>query len=217
MAYMLENGGRPVSRETLLNILWSVEIPNNAVAMFHNIIYNMRREFAAAGVEDLIRYSGKCYSLDMPQIEDEDSEIFEICETFTSGDLSIGELIKKRGIMRGYWGKYLENIDSSRANNLREYYDKCFVDISLVLAEHYHDTGDFASELEILGNAAELDPYSEKIVRDILYCYAAQGRPNKAKEKYDSFCEFIGNELGITPGKWLRSEFLLCFNEETEE
>lgn len=212
MAYMLENNGKPVSRDKLLNVLWPFDIPNNAVAMLHNIIYNIRRELTAAGTENFIRYSNKCYSLDMSQVKDEDKDIFHICSAFTGG--SVSEVIEYRNTLREYWGKYLEGIDSDWANNLREHYDKCFVDISLTLAEYYHEQGDYSSELSVLNNAAALDPYSEKIVRDILFCYIAQGRPNKAKEKYESFSDFIGNELGITPGKWLRSEFLSCFSEE---
>ncbi len=212
MAYMLENGGKPVSRDKLINVLWPYEVPNNAVAMLHNIIYSIRKELSAAGTDNFIQYAHKYYSLDMSQIKDEDKDIFHICDAYTGGSMS--EVIERRDTLRGYWGEYLEGIDRDWANNLREHYDKCFVDVSLTLAEYYHEQGDYTSELSVLNNAAALDPYSEKIVRDILFCYVAQGRPNKAKEKYESFSEFIGNELGITPGKWLRGEFLSCFSEE---
>jgi len=212
MAYMLENGRKPISREKLLNVLWPYEVPNNAVAMLHNIIYNIRKELLAAGTDNFIRYAHKYYSLDMSQVKDEDKDIFHICDAYTGG--SVSEVIECRDTLRGYWGEYLEGIDHDWANNLREHYDKCFVDISLTLAEYYHEQEDYSSELSILNNAAALDPYSEKIVRDILFCYIAQGRPNKAKERYESFSKFIGNELGITPGKWLRNEFLSCFSEE---
>ena len=210
MAYMLENNGKPVGRDKLLEVLWPFDMPNNAVAMLHNIIYNLRRELSAAGTENFIRYRDKCYSLDMSMAQDEDEDIFELCGAYESG--SVSRVIEMGKNTLEYWGKYLRNVDCDWADNLREHYDKCFVEISSLLAEHYHQNGDYSSEFDILNVALSLDPYSEKIVRDIIYCYIAQGRPNKAKEKYEAFCEFIGNELGISPGKWLRDEYLSSFS-----
>ena len=210
IAYMVENQGKPIDRETMLNILWPDDMPNNAVAMLHNIIYGFRKELFEYDFENIISYKNKCYFLDMSFISDEDFQILEICDAIVSNDND--KVISYEKQLEKYWGKYLGNIDSSWADANKEYYDKCFIDASILLAEHNRKKGDYQRELIFLRNALALDPYSEQLTRDLLLCYFALGKPDKAKKKYEEYSEMIGKELGIQPSKWLKRELLSCFS-----
>ena len=211
MAFMLERDGKPLDRDHLMDALWHQSMPESAVAMLHNIIYSLRREFRDPVFRDFISYKNKCYGLDMSLIADDLEEILSICRAV--GDHNVSEILAHSELFSAYWGKYLANLDCEWANNLREHYDRAFVDGCLILAAHCHAGTSYAKELIFLQNAAEIDPYSERIVREILYCHAAMGYPNKAKGHYDKYCALIGEELGIEPSKWLKKEFLACFYE----
>ena len=214
IAYMLENDGRPVPREELLNMLWSDGIPTNAVPMLHNIIYGLRRELTAYGLENVIIYKNKSYMPDMSLIAEDDSEILAVCDAVESSDRKkLGEHL---GVLEKYWGRYLGNSDSRGSGERKEYYDRCFVNASVMAAEICREKGEYERELLYLKNASELDPYSEQIVCSyIMSCFAA-GKPDKAKKKYEEYSVMINEELGIAPSKWLRREFLAGFSAAGE-
>ncbi len=211
-AYMIENGGKPIPRDEMLDILWPSNIPNNAVAMLHNIIYGFRKELSAYELENIIMYKNKCYLLDMSMIKEVDRPVLEVCAALEAGDRN--GLIKHESVISEYWGKYLGSIDSRWADEKKEYYDRCFIDASLSLAEYYRENGNREKELGLLKKALSLDPYSERIMHDILLCYSALGKPDKAKKTYEDYSELIDSEFGIRPSKWLKNEFLSCFSSD---
>ena len=214
IAYMLEREGKPVPREELLNMLWRDEIPANAVAMLHNIIYGLRRELSAFGLENIIIYKNKCYMLNMSMITEDDREILEVCEASENGDRK--KIAAHEAALESYWGRYLGTSDSRGSNELKEYYDRCFVNASVMAAEMYREKGDRERELVFLKNASEADPFSEQIVCSYMMCCFALGKPDKAKKKYESYAKMIDDELGIAPSKWLKNEFLSGFANESE-
>ncbi|MBO6301732.1 MAG: winged helix-turn-helix domain-containing protein [Ruminiclostridium sp.] len=214
IAYMLERGGRPVPREELLNMLWSSDIPANAVAMLHNVIYGLRRELSAFGLENVMIYKNKCYLLDMSMIAEDDREILEVCEAVENSDKK--KLAAHENVLESYWGRYLGTSDSRGSDERREYYDRCFVNACVMAAEMCRERGDRERELLFLTNASEKDPYSEQIVCGIMMCCFALGKPDKAKKKYEDYTKLIDEELGITPSKWLKNEFLSGFANDSE-
>ena len=210
IAYMLENDGRPIAREDMLNMLWHDNMPANAVAMLHNLIYGLRRELTAYGLENIIVYKNKCYILDMSMIRDADSDILAVCRAVDDNDRD--KLLSYDSLLGKYWGRYLGNIDSVRADERREYYDKCYVTAALAVAENCRENGAFEREMGFLRSAYAIEPYSEQIVRDMLVCCFAQGQPDKAKKIYDGYAAAIDAEFGILPSKWLKNEFLSGFS-----
>lgn len=211
IAYLMETGGRPVNREELLNAFWPEEMPANAVAMLHNMIYHLRRELTPFGIENIISYKNKCYSLDMTMLSDADSSITEICLALEKGDR---ELARQKGeAVSGYWGSYLGGTDVPWANERREYYDRCYIDLCRLLAEHYRASGQPEKELEALKNAFRLEPYSEQLVYELLGCFKSLGKPDKARQYYEEYSRRLDAEFGTRPGKWLRNRFLSCFSD----
>ena len=214
IAYMLEKGGKPVPREELLNMLWSDNMPANAVAMLHNIIYGLRRELSPFGLENVIIYRNKCYLLDMSMIAEDDRDIIEVCEASENFDKK--RLSAHASVLDNYWGRYLGASDSRGSQQLKEYYDRCFVNASVMLAEICRENGDRERELMLLKNASEADPFSEQIVCSYMMCCFALGKPDKAKKKYEDYAKMIDEELGIAPSKWLKNEFLSGFANDSE-
>lgn len=212
IAYMLEHGGKPVGRDELLNAFWHENMPQNAVAMLHNMIYHLRRELSAYGLENIISYKNKYYSLDDNLIAQEDKEIFNICRAVESGnDAALSEYDRQ---LRTYWGSYLGTLDSLWINEKREYYDRCFVNACTSLAGQYRDEERYEDAAALFRNAYRLDPFSEQLTGELIHCYAALGQPDQARRCYEEYAERLDREFGTRPGKWLRNCFFSCFAQE---
>ena len=212
IAYMLEHGDRPVGRDVLLDAFWHDNMPANAVAMLHNMIYHLRRELSAYGLENIISYKNKYYTLDNSLIALEDKEILDTCAAAESGDRS--RLTAHDGLLRTYWGSYLGTLDSLWANEKREYYDRCYINACSSLAGQYRAEGRYEDAAALYRNAYRLDPYSEQLVGELLNCYAALGQPDQARRCYEEYAAKLDEEFGTRPGKWLRNCFFSCFAEE---
>ncbi len=215
IAYLMETGGRPIGREELLNAFWPGDMPANAVAMLHNMIYHLRRELTPFGIEDIIRYKNKSYSLDMTMLRCADSRVDEICAALEKGDREL--VIQKCGSDCSYWGSYLGNTDLPWANERREYYDRRYTELCILLAEDHRACGQPERELEALKNALRLEPYSEQLMYDILGCFSLLGKPDKARRYYEDFSARLDAEFGISPSKWLKNRFFSCFSDSGYE
>ena len=212
IAYLLENRGRTVSREELLNALWPDDMPANAVAMLHNMIYNLRRELSAYGLENVISYKNRSYTVDMSMLREADADILTVCQCVDRDDT--GALLAHEQAAENYWGRFLGSFDSLWAREKKEYYDRCYVNACRMLSEHYRGSGEYERELLFLKNALRLDPYSEQLVHDILVCCSALGKPDKVNRYYEEYSARLDADFGTRPSKWLRSQYLACFGEK---
>lgn len=214
IAYMLQHGEKPVGRDELLDAFWHDNMPANAVAMLHNMIYHLRRELSAFGLENIISCKNKYYTLDNSLIALEDRQIIEACAAAGSGDSDM--LLPFDGLLRSYWGAYLGSIDSLWANEKREYYDRCYINACSALASRYFDEEKYDDAAALYKNAYRLDPYSEQLVSDLLRCFAALGQPAQATRCYEDYAAKLDAEFGTRPSKWLRHSYFSCFAEEKE-
>ena len=211
IAYMLLQGGGPVGRDELLSAFWHEDMPTNAVAMLHNMIYHLRRELSAYGLENIISYKNKNYTLDMSLIDEEDADILAVCTAAETGDTAA--LIRHSELLKTYWGAYLGSTDMPWANERREYFDRCFVAACTLLAGHEVSQGRPENAAALLKNAYRLDPFSEQIVYELLGCYSALGKPDKARLCYEEYSARLDEEFGTRPSKWLRNRFFSVFSD----
>lgn len=206
LSYLISLNGKSVDRTHLFDVIWPDELPNNPVAMLHNMIYNIRKELSAYKLEKLIQYKNKGYSIDTDLIECSDEIVSDICAAITNKD--IDTLLENERLLTDYWGEYLENITGLWATEGREYYDKMFVKGSLLLADFYCEHGIFEKALVFLQNAQKIDAFSERIMEKTLNCYAKLGKFDKLRLKYEEFCAMLDDELGIQPSAELKSTYL---------
>ena len=212
IAFLLENQDRTVGRDEILSAFWPEDMPANAVAMLHNMIYNLRRELSPFGLENIISYKNKSYMLDMSMIGAADEDILSACKCADKGDTI--SLLEHEIAAESYWGRFLGNIDSLWAREKKEYYDRCYVKACRMLSEHYRSVGELDRELLFLKNALRLDPYSEQLVHDIIVCCSALGQPDKANKYYDEYSARLDADFGTRPSNWLRNKYLCCFADK---
>ena len=201
-AYLTERGGAAVGRRQVLGRLWEDEMPDNAVAMLHNMIYNIRKELAAYGLTDVICYKDKMYSINMDEVDTDLDEVRAAVTTATAtanGAAGFDELFAVRDLFRVYRGRYLEDIDSPWVTELREHYDAGFVRGCEILADHAMKNGDYEAAVVFLKNVLAINPYSEEHEGALLEGFGHLGSLRQAKTEYERFCQLLMRDLGIEP------------------
>lgn len=200
-AYMIRRNGRLLGRRQLLSALWNDEMPDNAVTMLHNMLYNLRKELSAYRLENLIEYREKVYRIHMEQVETDVEEIDGLCRMADREDRR--ELVKHQERFRVYWGRYLEDVDGLWVLEDREYYDARFMKGCSILAEEALKEGRFGDGALFYRNALLVNGYSEEWEIGLLKSYGMMGNLRQVKNEYQRFCAYVRKELQTEPGEKL--------------
>lgn len=207
-AYLLDRNGEAVERKTLLSELWSSELPNNAVAMLHNMFYNMRKELSYYNLEHIIQYKNKKYSLDVSLVQSDLNEM-QIVSKYVEGK-NIEKLEEYKHLFQTYKGRYLEDMDNEWIRGKQEHYEKIFEKGCCLLAGECMVRNAYEQALVYLKNALTVSVYSEKIVSMILQCYHKMGDLKGAKKQYEEFCILLKEELNLIPGEDVQKSYQEC-------
>ncbi|MDR1550009.1 MAG: hypothetical protein LBT06_15700 [Hungatella sp.] len=200
-AYLVELDGQAVGRNQLFKKLWSEDLPDHAVTMLHNMLYNIRKELSAYHMEDLIQYKDKLYCINMEKIETDLGEIRRLCALADQNNTE--ELKKHKHRFSVYWGRYLEDLDSQWLAEQREYYDTRFLKGCTILAEDAAAEGKFQEAVLFLKNAMVVNSYSEELAGSLLKCYGAMRNLKMVKTEYDRFVSLLERDLDMKPGREL--------------
>lgn len=198
-AYLLALDGKPVERRNLMELLWREEIPGNAVAMLHNMIYNIRKELSAYSLDGILCYENKKYFLKMEKISCDLSMINTLAAYVEKKNMTA--LYKNYEKFLTYWGGYLEDIDNYWIVERREYYEEIYKRGCWLLAEMFLKEKNDTVAVKLYENILLLEPYSEKTVEKILHIYGTQKKWEKVKRCYQEFRMILKKDLGIVPGK----------------
>lgn len=207
-AYLLYKNGEAVERKTLLTELWEDGMPANAVAMLHNMFYNIRKELSYYNLDGLIRYKNKKYFMDAGIICSDLEEIKAAAYLVETED--INGLYDCRQLFQEYWGRFLEDMDSSWLFDKQEYFDKIFKKGCCLLAEHFMGEEKYETAAIYFKNALAIDDYSEEIMCKLLCCYREYNAWKDAKLMYDRFVIKLRKDLEIEPGEELKERYREC-------
>lgn len=200
-AYLVD-AGKPVERKQLLEVLWRDEMPQNAVAMLHNMIYNIRKELSDYQLEGLLVYKNRRYQLDMEAVEWDMDKVRRAAELLESGQAA--ELWQNRGWFDSYWGRYLEDIDNHWAGELQRYYDEVYKRGCNLLAEEALRREEPESAMRFYRNILSMEPYDEEVCEKLLLLYGGRKDWRRLKELYTDFERLLLKDLGIEPGDRLK-------------
>lgn len=198
-AYLVDLEGKPVERRVLLEQLWPEEIPNNAVAMLHNMIYSIRKELAGyPELEGLIHYRNRQYYLDMSLIESDLDIKKHICELAEQGKPE--ELLTYKEQVNKFWGVYLEEVDGGWCTSRRAYFERTYGKICRILAGSAEKEMDYESAALFWRAYMEADRYSEEAVAGCLRAYGSLGERTQVKKVFEAAKKLFQEELGLELG-----------------
>ncbi len=202
-AYLYHMQGVPITRKVLLNILWPNEIQKNAVTMFHNMIYNIRKELMKYGLEEVIQYKDKMYSLNMKWIESD----YDVRKTLIEKSDQIEYLLEQEHLVKSYPGQYLENIDNNWTIELKEFYDKKYIVSCMRLADYYIERKQYENALIYLRNILQVDNLKEIAIGKVLLCYGSIGEKKLLQQEYLAFEHLLQKELNVEPCEYVKQMY----------
>lgn len=199
-AYLADLEGKPVERRVLLEQLWPENPPNNAVAMLHNMIYSIRKELSACeGLEELIQYKNRQYSLDMSLVESDLEKVKRFCTLAEQGKTE--ELWAEKEELQNYWGIYLEEIDGSWCTARRAYFERSYGKVCRMLAADCEKRQDFETAALLWRACMEADRYSDEAIVGLIRIYGRLNERSQMKKIYESAKKLYREELGLELGE----------------
>lgn len=190
-AYLFHLQGHSVSREVLIELLWPDTGAKSAIALFHTTLYSIRQSFMQEGLEDLISYEKKRYSLNMQLV---DSDLQELM-SFLS-DQQAWEKDPER-IMRLYPGSYMGNSGYLWSYGTAKELENNYLAVLKSGASRRMLQNQPNAAIPFFQRMLEADPYNEEIVSQLILCLYQSGKQSEAKQQYDRTQQLYREDLEL--------------------
>ncbi len=193
-AFLLHNQGRNISKEELLDKLWTEDIPEKAIRQLYNGIYYIRKALEDYRVDSTLINISSNYSLKLGIVDFDVGRINVLGESKHTDCLEILETMEAL-----YTGDYLEGeyypwayFERERLGNL---YQQCLIKLSKL----YIKKEQFDKAESKLTAAYIINPYEENITELLLRLYIEKGEKCKAVRHFNTYSKLLNEELGIKP------------------
>ncbi len=110
-----------------------------------------------------------------------------------------------------YRGEFMAGVYDDWAEERRAYYSEQILRVLNGLAKLAFKEKSWAQALKIANEILQIDPFREDIHRLVMKIFAAQGKPAKIKEQFETLQELLKKELGIAPSAETRKTFQESF------
>lgn len=192
-AYLLQNNGREIPKEEILDKLWTEDDPDKAIRQLYNGIYYIRKALEEYGVARSLINIGNNYNL---LLGDVDFDVRCFNELIKSTPNSIENLEKIDAI---YTGGYFESEYYQWAYFERENLERLYKQSMIKLSKLYIDKEQFDRAESKLTKIYLKDPYDESITELLLLLHIKTGEKTKVIRHFNSYSKFLREELGIKP------------------
>ncbi|MCI8484938.1 MAG: hypothetical protein HFH41_11455 [Lachnospiraceae bacterium] len=190
-AYLFHLQGKGVSKEVLIELLWPEAGIKSAIALFHTTLYSIRQSFVQEGLEDLISYEDKKYSLNMQLV---DSDLKELLAFFKNPKAWEEH---PEQIMQLYSGNYMGNSGYLWSYGMAKELENEYFNILKAGAAKRTAQNLPESALPFLQRILEADPYNEEVVSQLILCLYQSGRQSQAKQQYDRTQKLYQEDLEL--------------------
>ena len=201
---LVANLGRPVHRETLIELLWPEIDEDRGWKRLKVTVHSLRRQLRSAGiVEGVVETAGKTYLL-RREVVWVDSDAFEKC-------IGEGAILQRRQ----QWDKALHHFDEARrlyrGDYMEEdvYADWCtaererlfeiYLELLTRMAECHTRVGRFAEAVRVCRDALICDPVRESFHRALMEYLVRLGNAEQAMAQYHDCRRLLARELDVEP------------------
>jgi DNA-binding SARP family transcriptional activator/TolB-like protein len=194
LAYLAAQGGRPVSRERLSDLLWPYQGSDQARHSLRNCLLELRKALGESGAQCLAAEYAVC------RLQDIDTDVDRFEQLSRSKDRA--ELAAAAELYRG---EFLTDfvIDSEPFQEWLASERDRTLDLVCGILQRLTALQDEAPEHEAAIKSARrlaaLDPLSEIGQRALIRAYARAGRRPEALRQYRTCAEILKRELGVAP------------------
>ncbi len=190
-AYLFHLQGNSVSREALIELLWPESGMKSAIALFHTTLYSIRQAFTQEGLEELISYENKKYSLNMQLV---DSDLAEL-NTYTH-DLAACENNPEQ-VIALYPGSYMGNSGYLWSYGMAKELENQYLAVLRSGASKRTAQERPEAAIPFFQRMLEADPYNEEIVKQLIICLYKSGKQAEAKQQYDRTQKLYREDLEL--------------------
>lgn len=190
-AYLFHLQGSSVSREVLIELLWPESGMKSAIALFHTTLYSIRQAFSQKGLEELISYEKKKYSLNMQLV---DSDLEALTSFFKNKNAC-----KKHPeqVMTLYPGSYMGGSGYLWSYGMAKELETQYLMVLKSGAAIKNLENRPEDALPFFRRMLEADPYNEEIVSQLVFCLYKSGRQAEAKQQYDRMQKLYRDDLEL--------------------
>ncbi len=170
IAYLIHMRGKAVSRDALINILWSGDDePDKLILMLHNILSSIRKSLEPFGGRNILCSQNGQYWIDTSCICTELSLMDPIIESIRTGNQ--WNITNYAWIMEIFADReYMQDIDSSWCEESKYYYQRCLCDGMYQAGLYFMTQKEYDRADQMLKKAQEFFPCDEKIARMLEKC-----------------------------------------------
>jgi len=194
VAYLAAQGGRPISRERLSDLLWPYQGSDQARHSLRNCLLELRKTLGQSALRYLAAEFANCRLQD---IETDVDRFEQLSRSKDRTELAIAAEL--------YRGEFLADfvIDSEPFQEWLASERDRTLDLICGILQRLTASQDEAGEHEAAINSARrlaaLDPLSEIGQRALIRAYARAGRRPEALRQYRTCAEILKRELGVAP------------------
>ncbi len=192
-AFLLQNNGRNISKDELLDKLWAEDAPEKAIRQLYNGIYYIRKALEEYGIDRSLTRIDSNYNLMLGPVDFDVRRIYELSKK----DMHDSDMLEEMETL--YTGEYLAGEDYQWAYFEREGLRKLSQECLIKLARQYIKKGYYDKAESKLTKAYSQNPYEEMITELLLQLYIATGNKSKAVMHFKSYSEILKEDLGIEP------------------
>lgn len=193
-AFLLHNQGRDISKEELLDKLWTEDDPEKAIRQLYNGIYHIRKALEQYGIDRSLISIDSNYNLKLGSV---DYDVRRLNELEKSSPADSLETLEEMEAL--YAGDYLQGEDYPWACFEKESLEKLYQQCLIRLSEQYLGKKQFVKAESVLTKTYLKNPYEEIITELLLRLYIETREKSKAARHFNAYLKLLKEELAIEP------------------
>ncbi|MXP77769.1 tetratricopeptide repeat protein [Lachnospiraceae bacterium WCA-9-b2] len=190
-AYLFHLQGNSVSREVLIELLWPESGMKSAIALFHTTLYSIRQSFVPEGLDELISYENKKYSLNMQLVASDLTQLNAYMKDLSACENNPEQIIKL------YTGSYMGNSGYLWSYGMAKELENQYLTILRSGAAKRTAQNRHEAAVVFFQRILEADPYNEDIVRQLIISLYKSGKQAEAKQQYDRIQKLYQEDLEL--------------------
>ena len=198
-AFLLLNEGRELSKEELMDALWTNDIPERSIRQLYNGIYYIRKTLREYGIPGNLISLGSNYCMKLGNVDYDAGRFYE----FENGGKAYSEDTLKK-LEQLYTGEYLECEYYEWANSERERLSRIYRNILFRLSDGLIKEKNWDDAEACLLKAYDENPYDERATERLLEVYLNSGNISKILKHYRAYERLLKEDLDVVPTKRIR-------------
>jgi len=201
LAYLHEQGGKPVGKARLMEELWPGGDPERSQVNLHSTVYQLRRDLEACGLQQVVeqdKTAGGSYSVRWPgAIEDDVAAFEQACREFKR-TASLTPVLRA---VRLYGDGYLAGSGYGWAAPRQAELEMRYTELLMAMIGAYVRMGRYDIALGPLQRAVQLQPLDERLHARMIALLLLTDQEKEAKRYHGMMTGLLDHDAG-EPFEW---------------